>query len=585
MLYSRLVEAYSELEETTGRLAMIDILVNLFRETPPEVIDKVIYLTQGKLHPDWMGLPELGLAEKMATKAIAMATGYTSSEVAEDLKEIGDIGAVAEKRLSQRRIGPIAAPPLTVEMVYDELDAISRESGPGSSERKIKRLSGLLTKAKPDEVRYILRIITGHLRLGVGDMTALDALAVGFATKKHRPILERAYNLSSDLGQIASLLAKKGIDAVRRIRLTPGRPVLMMLAQRLSTAEEIVEKLGGSCSSEYKLDGERMQVHRMGEKIMIFSRRLENITDMYPDIVGLCRQHLRTENTIVEGECVAIDLGTDELRPFQVLMRRRRKYRIKEMMREIPVGMYLFDCLYVDGEDLTNQPYLVRRARLREIVEESERFLVTPALESGDPNEIMTFFHDAISNGCEGLIVKSTSPESIYRAGARSWLWVKLKRSYQSKMIEPVDLAIVGAFMGRGRRAGTYGALLGAVYDKDTDTFQTICKIGSGWTDEVLASMPSMFKPHKIDHKHPRVNSILKADVWFTPSVVTEVIGDEITISSVHTCALDKIQKGAGLGIRFPRFTGRWRKDKSPEEATTVQEIIDMYKEQLKPKR
>ena len=585
MLYSRIVDAYKRLEATTKRLEMTDILVSLFRDAPPDVIDKVIYMTQGKLHPDWMGLPELGFAEKMAARAVAVAGDLSVEDVIKELKKAGDLGIVAEKVLAERRARPPSATPLTVDRVYDELDAISMESGPGSSERKINRLSRLLVSAKPDEARYITRTVTKRLRLGVGDMTALDALAIAFATKEARPVLERAYNVSSDLGSIARILAEEGIDAVKKIRITPGRPVLMMLAQRLSTIEEITEKLGGNCSAEYKLDGERLQIHKMGDKVSIFSRRLENITSMYPDAVELALKHVRAEEAIVEGECVAVDPDTGELRPFQLLMRRRRKYGIKRMMARIPVAVYLFECLYVDGEDLTDQPYPVRRRRLKEIVEESERFLITPSLVSDRPEELMGFFHRSISEGCEGLIIKSTAPESIYRAGARSWLWVKLKRSYSSRMVEPVDLVVVGAFMGRGKRAGTYGALLGAVYDGETDTFQTVCKVGSGYTDEVLQSLPKLFEPYRIEHRHPRVNALLEADVWLEPSIVMEVIGDEITLSPVHTCALGKVKEGAGLGIRFPRFTGRWRRDKSAEEATTVDEIVDMYRLQLKPRK
>lgn len=585
MRYSKLAEAYEDLESTTKRLAMTDILVRLFKETPVDVIDKVIYLTQGKLHPDWMGLPELGLAEKMAARAIAVASGRESKDVLRESKKIGDIGAAAKSMLSERKTAPLAVSPLTVSDVYNGLDAISKESGKGSADRKIRRLSTLLTNASPGEAKYIIRTVTGKLRLGVGDMTVLDALAVAFADKGKRPTLERAYNVSSDLGYIAHTIAAKGIVAVREIHLNPGRPVRMMLAQRLPSVEEIMDKLGGKVAAEYKLDGERVQIHKIGRQVKIFSRRLENISSMYPDIISLSIKYVKARDAIVEGECVAIDPDTNELRPFQVLMQRRRKHGIKKMMEEVPVAIYLFDCLYVDGDDLTRKPYLDRRSRLKSVIKEGDRFRIDPSLVTGKIDEIMSFFHKSILEGCEGVVVKSTSPESVYRAGARSWLWVKLKRSYQSKMIEPVDLTVVGALMGRGRRAGTYGALLGAVYDDENDEFQTVCKVGSGYTDKVLESLPKKFKPYAIDHRHPRVNSILKADVWFTPAVVIEVIGDEITLSPIHTCAFDKIKKGAGLGIRFPRFTGRWRTDKSAEQSTTVKEVVGMYRQQLTPKK
>ena len=369
---------------------------------------------------------------------------------------------------------------------------------------------------------------------------------------------------------------------MKRVKIVVGKPVRMMLAQRLSTAKEIVEKLNGRCSAEYKLDGERFQIHKKGSEVQIYSRRLENITYMYPDVREMALTHIKAEEAIVEGEGVAVDPETNELRPFQLLMQRRRKYRIEEMVKKIPVTVFLFDCLYADGEDLTLEPYPVRRKKLHEIIEVGPRFQITKSLVSSDPREIERFFDEAISEGCEGLVVKSTEEDSIYRAGARSWLWVKLKRSYQSKMVEPVDLVVVGAFYGRGKRAGTYGALLAAAYDHENDTFKTVCKVGSGFTDEDLAKMPSMFEEYRLPHKPPRVEALIDPDVWFNPAIVIEVIGDEITLSPVHTCAFNLLREGSGLAIRFPRFTGRWRSDKSPEDATTVKEIVDMYKAQLR---
>jgi DNA ligase-1 len=583
MLYAKLAETYERLEATTKRLEMISILSELFKEAEPEELEKVIYLTQGKIHPDWMGEPEIGIAEKMALEAIARATGLERSEVDAMMAEEGDIGRVAERALTEKKIRGLFAKPLTVEEVYETLDQIAKESGKGSAGRKIERLIGLVADATPREARYLARTVVGTLRLGVGDMTILDALALAYTgSKENRPTLERAYNLTSDLGYIARVLAEEGLEAVAQVKVVIGKPIRMMLAQRLSTPEEIVDKLEGLCSAEYKLDGERFQIHKKEDWIQIFSRRLENITHMYPDAVEMTKRHVRAGEAIIEGEAVAIDPETGELQPFQVLMHRRRKYGIEEMMEKHPVAVYLFDCLYVDGEDLTLKPYVERRQRLEEIVEETDRFKLVRSLRVSNPEEMEGFFQEAISEGCEGLIIKSTSDKSIYRAGARSWLWVKLKRSYQSKMVEPVDLVIVGAFYGRGRRAGTYGALLAAAYDHEADMFRTVCKVGSGFTDQDLARLPEMLKEYRIEHKHPRVDALLEADVWFEPTLVIEVIGDEITLSPTHTCAFNVIREGSGLAIRFPRFTGRWRTDKGPEDATQVKEIVEMYRAQLK---
>jgi len=263
-------------------------------------------------------------------------------------------------------------------------------------------------------------------------------------------------------------------------------------------------------------------------------------------------------------------------------MQRRRKYRIKEMMEKFPIAIFLFECLFADGEDLTKEPYPIRRSRLVEITEETNRFKPVRAQETTCLTELERFFDEAIADGCEGLIVKSTGDESIYRAGARSWLWVKLKRSYQSKMVESVDLVVVGAFHGRGRRAGSYGALLAAAYDPHSEVFSTVCKIGSGFTDEDLARLPLMLEDFRRETRHPRVDALLEADVWFSPNLVVEVLGDEITLSPIHTCAFNVVREESGLAIRFPRFTGRWREDKAPEDATSVDEIVGMYNAQLK---
>jgi len=262
-------------------------------------------------------------------------------------------------------------------------------------------------------------------------------------------------------------------------------------------------------------------------------------------------------------------------------MQRRRKYGIEEMMEKIPVRVYLFDCLYADGRDLTLEPYPERISVLESITEERDDYRLVERLVTSDPEELDRFFQQSIADGTEGLVVKSTGEDSVYRAGARSWLWVKLKRSYQSKMQDTVDLVVVGAFHGRGRRAGTYGALLVAAYDPEEDVYKTVCKVGSGFTDENLEQIPEMLEPHRLEHRHARVKSLMEAEVWFVPVVVLEVLGDEITLSPLHTAAFDEVREGSGLAIRFPRFT-RWREDKSAEEATTVQEILDMYRSQLK---
>ncbi|MGQ9719320.1 MAG: ATP-dependent DNA ligase [Nitrososphaerales archaeon] len=580
MLYSTMADAYEKIEETMKRLEITDHLVELFMKTDKELIDKVVYMTQGKLYPDYMGI-EIGVAEKLAIKAIGLASGRDLESIRKVYKEKGDIGLAAEEVLKGRLQTTLLKEPLTVERVYETLDKVAKTSGPGSLEAKLRYISGALNHATSKEAKYIIRTITGELRLGVADYTVLDALAVAYTGDKgNRPLLERAYNLSSDLGTIAKTVAKEGLRGIKRFKITVGKPVRPMLAERLETAEEIVEKLEGMCVAEYKLDGERVQIHKDGDSVDLFSRRLEKITHHYPDIVDLVKSNLKSSKAIVEAECVAVNLDTGELMPFQELMHRRRKYGIEEAMKAYPVSLFLFDALYIDGKDLTQEPYLKRRDMLKKIVIQNDRFKVVPSISSRNPKEIEKFMEEAISDGCEGLVIKDT--RSVYRAGAREFSWIKLKREYRSELKDTLDLVIVGALHGRGRRAGKYGAFLLAAYDKDADTFRTVCKIGTGFTDEDLERFPKVLSPYKIYHRHGRVDSKLEADVWFIPQIVIETMAAEITVSPIHTCCMDAIRKGSGLALRFPKYTGRLRNDKAPEDSTTVDEILSIYKSQLK---
>ena len=582
MRYAVIAEAYEKIEATTKRLEMTDLLVDLLKNTPKDVIDKVVYLTQGKIYPDFISL-EIGIAEKLALKAVARASGRKESEIEEDLKKSGDIGETAEKFIASKRQVTFFQQPLTVQKVHETLDKMAKASGSGAVDLKTSYLAGLLAGATPKEAKYIMRTVTGNLRLGIADMTVLDALAIAYGGgKEARELIERAYNISSDLGRVAKIVAEKGLKGIKKFEVLVGEPIRPMLAERLSTPEEILEKLGGKCIAEYKYDGERIQIHKRNDEIILFSRRLENISDQYPDAIELVKKHVKAKNAILEAECVAIDTDTGEMRPFQELMHRRRKYGIEKAMEEYPVSLFMFDALYVGNEDLTLEPYPIRRKALEKAIGESDKVKTAKYMITSDAKELEKFFLEAIEDGCEGLVCKSMAEDSVYQAGARGWLWIKYKRDYKSEMTDTVDLVIVGAFHGRGKRAGTYGALLLAAYDPENDIFETVTKCGTGFTDEDLAKLPKMMQTHVTQHRHPRVNSTIEADVWFEPVVVIEILGAEITLSPIHTCAMDAIRKGSGLAIRFPRFTGNYRVDKSAEDATTTGEIVEMYQRQLK---
>ena len=582
MKYAAIVGAYEKIEGTTKRLEMTDFLVDLLKNTSKEIIDKVVYLTQGKIHPDFVGL-EIGVAEKLAIKALARASGIKESKIEEDLKKTGDIGKTAQKLIADKKQVTFFQQPLTVQGVYEVLDKMAKTSGSGAIDLKISLLAGLLAGAAPIEAKHVMRTVTGNLRLGIADMTVLDALAIAYGGgKESRELIERAYNISSDLGRVAKTLAEKGLDGIKKFQVSIGKPIRPMMAERLSSPVDILEKLGGKCIAEYKYDGERIQIHKKVKEVILFSRRLENISNQYPDAIRLIKTCVKAKGAILEAECVAIDPDTGEMKPFQELMHRRRKYGIQKAMEEYPVSLFLFDALYVDGKDLTMQPYLTRRQKLGEIIEENGKVKIARYIITDNIEELEKFFLEAIEDGCEGLVCKSIAKDSVYQAGARGWLWIKYKRDYKSEMTDTVDLAVVGAFHGRGKRAGTYGALLLAAYNPDDDVFETVTKCGTGFTDEDLAKLPKIMNKHVIPHKHFRVKSMIEADVWFEPVTVIEVIGAEITLSPVHTCAIGAIRKGSGLAIRFPRFTGNFRLDKAVEDATTVREILEMYRNQLK---
>ena len=582
MDYLIIADAYEKIEATTKRLEMTDLLVDLLKRTPKEVIARVVYLTQGKLYPDFLGV-EMGVAEKLAIKALSRASGVSENTILSELQKSGDIGETSQKFLSKRKQSTFFTKTLTAERVYETLDKLAKTSGSGAVDTKMALLSGLLTDASPNEAKWIIRTVTGNLRLGIADMTVLDALAIAYGGgKEARELIERAYNISSDLGRVANIVAEKGIEGIKQFQVMVFEPIRPMLAERLGVPEEILEKFGGKCVAEYKYDGERVQAHKKDDKVVLFSRRLENISNQYPDAVDLIREQVAAKEAILEAECVAVDLETGDMRPFQELMHRRRKYGVEEAIEQYPVSLFVFDLLYADGKDLTLEPFPQRRKALEKIIKKNDR--VKPATQRlvGSPKELENFFEEAIEEGCEGLMCKSVAKDSVYQAGSRGWLWIKFKRDYRSEMTDTVDLVVVGAFHGRGKRVGAYGALLLATYNDEADTFETVTKCGTGFTDKDLATLHEMLQKHVIPRKNSRVQSMLEADVWFEPAVVLEILGAEVTLSPIHMCAMDSIRKGSGLAIRFPRFTGKYRTDKAPEDATSSKEIVEMYRGQLK---
>jgi DNA ligase 1 len=575
MEFSKVAETFQKLEATQSRLEMTDLLVELFKQAPKDEIDKLAYLCLGSFHAEYEDVV-LGIGDKTMVQAIAMAAHRLPKDVERKFKEVGDLGLAAEEMIGSGKGVSLAAfagtvhGAVTLQELFSSLNRIASASGSKSQDLKTKTLAGLLSKAKPVEAKYIVRIALETMRLGTGGMTLLDALATVYADKKERPLIENAYNISSDIGLVARELAEHGLAGVEKIKPTVGRPIKMMAAQRVQRLEEIPEKMERFAVEE-KYDGERMQIHKDGDSVKIFSRRLDEITEQYPDIVKCVRENVNAKTAIMEGEAVAVH--GEKLQKFQVLMQRKRKYDIERYVKKIPVRLFLFDLLYVDGEDIMVKGYAARRSMLESVVNEKKDITFANRIVSKDLRQIKHFFDDGLKRGTEGIMAKNLADDAIYRAGAREWMWIKWKKDYLEGLVDTFDLVLIGAIYGTGKRAGKYGTLLAATYNANTDMFESFCKIGTGFTDEDLDGMREKFSLLVSKNKPARVLSELKPDIWFEPGIVMEVSGAEITESPAHSCG--KGELGKGLSLRFPRF--KQYREKKPEDATSTDEVLQLF--------
>ena len=580
MEFAVLAESFKRMEGTTKRLELTQLLVELFKKTSPELISKIVYLIQGKLRPDFEGI-ELGVAEKLAIKAISKSSGIPIIKIEDEYRKEGDLGHAASKILEQKSQTTFVSEDITVERVYETLYKIAKLEGIRSQDMKMKYISSLLNDANPLEARFILKILLGTLRLGIAENTVMDALAIAYTgTKENRESLERAYNVSSDLGKVAEVTAMMGLKGVETFQVTVFNPIRPMLADRVKSEEKAITKMGNKFAAEYKLDGERVQIHSKKDKVILFSRSLENITSYYPDIVDNISKAIKADEIILEAEAVAINEDSGDFLPFQELMHRRRKYKIEKAVSQYPITVNFFDVLFVDGKSCLDLEYSERRKLLETIVSENEFAKLVPMTIVQNENEIEDFLENSINSGCEGLMLKML--DASYQAGARGSYWLKLKREYRNELGDSLDLVVIGAFFGRGRRTGRYGTLLLAVYDNETDTFPSLCKVGTGFTDEDLDQLYQLLSDKVTLKKNPRINSQMEADVWFEPELVIEIVASEITLSPIHKTAMNAIRKNTGLALRFPKFTGKIRMEKAPEDSSTSEEVIALYKGQKK---
>ena len=580
MKFSILSDSLEKMELTSKRLELTDILVELLKKTPIETMSKTIYLIQGKLRPNFEGV-EIGIAEKLVIRAISKSSGSTIKKIESDYNDGGDLGKTAANILKQKTQTTFAAETITLERVYDTLLKISKLEGKGSQDMKIKYISSLLNDATPIESKFILKILLGTLRLGIAENTVMDALAIAFTNKKeNRGLVENAYNVSSDLGLVSEILSQEGIEGILKFKVSMFSPIRPMLADRVKSEQEALKRIENEFAAEYKLDGERAQIHKKNNKIILFSRSLENITEYYPDVVEKISESINADEGIFEAEIVAINENTGDFLPFQELMHRRRKYKLEKAVSDYPITVNFFDVLYFNGNNCLDEPYQERRKKLKSIIKENSFAKLIPMSIVKNKDDISDIIENSINSGCEGLMLKVlTAP---YRAGSRGSNWLKLKREYQNELGDSLDLVVIGAFFGRGRRTGKYGTLLLATYNSDSDTFPSICKVGTGFSDESLDQLFQILSNKVILKKNPRVDSSMDADIWFEPELVIEIVASEITLSPIHKTGLDYVRKNTGFALRFPKFTGKIRTEKLAEDASTDEEVMALYKNQIK---
>ena len=575
MTVSELSTYLDRLESTSSRNELVKTLAELYLKSSPVEIQPLTYLIQGRLVPFFEPV-EIGLGEKLVIAAIAQAFATPTDEVAKLFGRLGDLGLVAAKLSAHG-----SSAELPVSEMHARLLEIAGAAGAGSVEKKRSLFAALLKQVDPNSAKHLVRIALGRLRLGIGDPTVLDALS--FARKGDRslrPVLEGAYNRASDLGLIAKTFWSGGEDDVNALKVTVGRPIRSQLAERLPNPEAVIKKLG-LVAVQPKYDGIRVQIHKNGSVVRVFSRNLEDYTVMFSELTTAARG-LKDETLILDGEAIAYSKELEEYLPFQLTASRRRQHGIEQAALELPLVAFVFDILYRNGRDLTELPYEERLALVDEVIAGSTVLLPAPIIKTDSVEVLTKTLLDSISQGLEGVVVKR--PESKYQAGARNFNWVKLKRHTSGELNDTVDLVLLGYYFGKGKRAEFgVGALLAGVYDAENDRFATITKLGTGLSDAEWRQIRERADKLQVEQRPARVDSILVPDVWLKPEVVVEVMADEITPSPRHTAG--KVGEEPGFALRFPRVVSFRGADKGPEDATTVKEIAQLFRQQRERKQ
>lgn len=574
MKFSVFAQHLEKIERVSSRLEITRLLSELLTHLSSDEIAQGLYLMQGRVAPQFVAI-EFGMAEKMVSKSAQSAMNIEKKYFESELKKLGDIGQAVE--YFKKQYASFDQEELEVVYVFQQLEQLARESGKASQERKGNILSQLIRQLDPLSCRFLVRIPLGALRIGFSDMTVLDALSwMLHGDKTLRPTIEQAYHVRPDIGYIARLVKEDGITALHAVKPELFTPILMMRAERLSSGQEIIEKIG-TCSVESKYDGFRLQIHFDKRGVKLYSRSLEDMTYMYPDIVEAVQKSVKAKSAIFEGEAIGYDPQTQKLLPFQETVQRKRKHDIEEKAKEIPLRLFVFDLLYLDGQSYIDRPFHERRKKLSHVVE-LDATGTAPLLLAEDtvvdnPQEIEQMFDDAIARGLEGILAKKL--DGVYQAGARGSNWIKFKKSYSSKINDTIDCLVMGYDFGKGKRTSFgIGAFLVGVYDDTRDVFVTAAKIGTGLTDEEWKHLKKESDKQKVARmpEEYEVHKLMSCDVWVKPSIVVEIKADELTKSPTHTAA---------YALRFPRLQ-RFRTDKKPEDATSLLEYQKMFESQKK---
>lgn len=576
MLFRELCEIFFKLDQTSGRKDMSEILADLLYRLSQEEIEYAVYLSLGKLGPDYNQLP-LGIKEKLAVQILSAATGVSEKELNDKFKTTGDLGDLAHtasKSGRQTSIDDFLNPSttsreLSIIDVWQNLLQIAKVGGKDSAGAKKRLASSIVKDMENIELKYYFRILIAKTRLGAKEATWLDACAIVLGDKQYKADLELAYNLTSDVGLVVATAMKKDIALIRQIcRITLGAPVKCMLAQRIASADELFARYSGTWYSESKFDGYRVQLH-VGEEITLWSRNQEQYTSQFPDLVLAAQQYI-PKGTVIEGEIVAYNYSSNTILGFQELTKRSRKYNIASMVDEVPVKIFAFDILLHNNKEVFQFPYLQRRKLLKSVVKSNPVIEIVGTTTCRIVEDVESELIKAKDAKYEGIMLKRIDDEAIYEPGKRSFYWIKYKADYTSALADTFDLVILGGFAGKGKRAGWYGTMLMGAYDPLTDQYLTFCKLGAGFNEEDLENLSQRMKANELYNKPDNyvIDASIKPDIWVEPIIIIEVAAAEISASPVHTVpSLD----GGNLALRFPRYTGRERVDKNLP--TTVDEI------------